>query len=86
MQASQSVDCKSWPGDEFVGDGAQQDGDADQVTSAVPHDRIPVQVQHLVGCQGTDGNDQGDVEDGRPDHSADSDVILRNISARSIRK
>ena len=41
-----------------------------------PADGVPVEREGLRGDEGTDGDDQGDVEDRRADHSAHTDVVL----------
>jgi hypothetical protein len=45
------------PRHELIGDGTQEYSDGDEIAEAVPHHRVPVQVEHLLGRQGADCDD-----------------------------
>ena len=39
----------------------------------IPDDRVPVKVERPGGDEGADADDEGDVEHGRPHHTAHTD-------------
>ena len=41
-----------------------------------PDDRVPVEVERPGGDEGADSDDEGDVEHGRPHHTAHTNWVL----------
>ena len=42
----------------------------------IPDDRVPVKVERPGGDEGADADDEGDVEHGRPHHTAHTYGVL----------
>ena len=64
------------PGNNFICNSSQKDGNANEVCCTISDDRPPTQIENMLCRQCTYCNHQCDVEDGRTNHSTYPNVIL----------